>query len=224
MPLLESQESRNKRLFDEVYFALGERLKAMEADSERQAVYGSWLVGAMFTAQGVLGRKGEFKPLKEAWGKGDFKKAVALIEVFTVPMVSRWFRIGNENLSAEKRLESCYIGVSNVLAFLGHHSEHRVKELMNMVIQYNYDEDQGREIRGLVEMNYLFSLSLKACGYPSKSEISGVTFPVDSMADFHQQGGAFDACDPFDPTVLYIYTGEGARIMFQSYKMALGLE
>ena len=93
MPLFESQDSRNKRLINGVWSAVGSRIgQAYPEDrpDERfqQLSHTAWLLGGGVAVAQALG----LDSIKPLWGKGDETKAASLVKVFTLAMISRYSR------------------------------------------------------------------------------------------------------------------------------------
>src|SRR3972149_10119122 len=89
MPLFESQKSRTRRLFLEAATELWQTMLRVAPDPAGYGTHSSWIAGGSATAAVA----GPFvDPLKRFWGKGDQSMATKLIEVFTYPMISRWYR------------------------------------------------------------------------------------------------------------------------------------
>lgn len=132
MPLFESQESKSSRIFNAVAETFLSRL-ANVGLAEDQLIYGAWFTGGATTAQQALNY---CKCLKNAWGKGSEEKALALINVFIVPMICRWYKAKLENGQ-----EIMNDKVSYILALLGNKLGNSILFFTNLGKQFNYESE-----------------------------------------------------------------------------------
>jgi len=109
MTLFQTQKSRSKKLLEGVLAIYVGRMLKTDTEKHEEFMYQVWISGASKTVLSLLSANGT---LKDAWGKGEERKAKALLEVFTLAMMSRWFRaieipflVNQWGYSEEQRLE-----------------------------------------------------------------------------------------------------------------------
>ncbi len=137
MPFLESRKSRTRRVFQE---ALAEALQTLAEVAADHRPESAWVTGGCVTA--ILAVT-DVDPLKRLWGKGNKSMAMALIEVFTYPMISRWYKNIERELQVaeDQRQLARRIAASNISALFGSRSEQLLDDFMKMDSQFNYERD-----------------------------------------------------------------------------------
>ena len=195
MGFFESQKSRNRRIFDGVFTEiLGAIYQAVDKDPESFHLYSSWVSGAKGLAQTLVK---EVDSLKGAWRKGDKEKAIKLCEVCVQPMISIWFRNIEKQLEHPDNEKTEYVkeakrtAMANILNILETKSEEKIRDFINLDIQYKYEED-FRELRektgekgmSLWYASLLMSKLRKAVGFNEFINWDKQTFPVKQESDF----------------------------------------
>lgn len=188
MPLFESRHSKVVRLFN------GARSAAMEAiltwdptpNNSELTMYGAWLSGGSHLAPGLIGAS---ETLGRAWAKGDEQKAMGLLEVSTLAMISRWYRVLDSHLehSEDERKQAREISATNVLKLFGSYSPESLRDFMNLDIQFDFDRQRseervraGTEAGGhsFLEMDLRMWQAAQACGFPMPFDLNNVAFPI----------------------------------------------
>lgn len=220
MPPFESLDRRTQRLLNEEFEALHNLILKLSPDDSERRLATAWLVGGWSAARIALA----IPSLKEAWGKGDRTKAAALIQVFTLAMISWWYREldkTQQRSEGEKRAARV-LAASGVLTLFGDYSEEAVAEFMNMDIQFNWDLDQAEynEQGGRLWLftHFLLSKAVQACQQASRLDLRSVTVPVTRFEDLRAQGGDLDSWNPVETVAFQSAVSKAARIMFDCYK------
>lgn len=180
MSLFESQKSKNKRLFATVASRVSGILSSLVTDEDDRKVYAlttsylAVLAGGEVVAYLVVEN---CACVKKAWGEGNEEKALALIKLFTLDMLSEWYRWLDEKKqpSEDERRQARVMAASNILRLFGDDSENAVEDFLNMDSQFNYERDNNTR---LVTISHL--LLAKACEACGQSCINWgkVVFPV----------------------------------------------
>lgn len=143
MPLFESQASRNDRWFGGVQYAV-HKIIAEEFGGEPEAATPlAWAEGGMHLAKfGVE----HLATLKKAWGKGSLELTHALTTIFTLNMISRWYRAIRGDRPIKDETRAVQIAATNILTLLGQESLGDIVDFMNMHVQFIYECDwvQGK--------------------------------------------------------------------------------
>jgi hypothetical protein len=179
MPIFESQKSRNKRLFETVSLRLYHRFSDLITDESDKEIYLALLAGGTIAANGVA-EACEY--IKRAWGKGDEEKALALIKLFTLYMLSvwcRWVEKGKQYPEHERR-QVRKVAASDILQLFGDNSEKSIKDFLDMDTQYNYELDNNMK---MIKMSFL--VIAKACEACGKNYVNWgrVVFPIKELQD-----------------------------------------
>jgi hypothetical protein len=221
MPLLESRESRNRRLLNEAVAGLLQAMAGLAPEEAAYKTHSSWVCGGSVTAALAVT---DVDALKRLWGKGDERRALALLEVFTYPMISRWYRTRERQLQvapAHKELAR-RIAASNISAVFGSRSEQLVDDFIKMDIQFSYErdwiEDQARSGIPVMEAHLLLSKALQAWGYPSRLDWSRITFPVRDIFQLAEQGQDLDSASLRDIFTINSALLDGETAMYVYYR------
>jgi len=218
MPLFESQEARNKRLFNDEFEALYNLVSQLSPDDSDRRLHAAWLLGGWSAAQIALA----VPSLEKAWGKGDRTKARALMEIFVLAMMSWWYRQldKSQQRSEGERRTARVVAASNILMLFENYSEEAVAEVMNMDIQFNWDLDQNERQAGRLWLfgHFLMSKALEACDQPSRLSLRSLTLPCTRFEDVLAQGGSLDSWNPYEAVALQSAVTEGARNMFHCHE------
>ena len=169
MPLFEGRRARASRIIHRVGRALLEELNQVVADPNDRIYHTAWLGSGTLVA---VAAAAEFESLRKPWARGDDFKALRLIKVFTLPMVSRWYRMHDESVEAsdDVRQLARETSGSNMLALFGQPLDRELIDFMNMDCQYNYEKDwyfnEGKQTGGAItyECCLMISQALIACG------------------------------------------------------------
>ncbi len=231
MPLFESQKSRNKRLFDKWAAEIFRLIARHVSDEYDWRAHLAWLVGGRVAANGLVQ---ESDCVKKPWGKGDETKALALTKVFTLHMISHWYRNIDEQQqhSDDERRQAREVAASSMLRFFNMYlspgdsdaSAKDVKDFMNMDIQFNWDLDKetrtGGSRIGLLIYPLLLAKACEACGQRCV-DWSRVTFPVDSHQQLVDEGAIVNG-RPFSSfeewVILISRVFAGVQGMFRYYR------
>jgi len=192
MPLFESQNSRNRRLFDRVGAELQPELDRYLVEYPWAGVAFASLMGACVVGgiSAAITAVEACTGLKRAWGRGDDRKAWALVEVFTLAMVSRWYRafarhvaqLPQEEREGREPFATLEVFAISVLNLFEDDSPTGLEDFLKLDAQYNYDmdqlEDEGR-VGDCVETKLLLLRALKACGHPSDLDLSRLRLPIE---------------------------------------------
>lgn len=214
MPLFESQKSRNARLFSATLSFLLRRLYDLVNDEDSRKILTSWLIGGSAAATAAVE---VCEPLKKAWGKGDEEKALALIELFTLCMLSQQLR-GTEEMGMvpkDKHRQAFESKALDILCLFGHESESALEGFWKMDIQFSYlveaEDDVGRFINFGV---LLLAKACEACGCPL-IDWSKVSFPVKSLHDdLFKTGAVIGDIEPFiNPLAIQLAFAAGVKAM-----------
>ena len=135
MGLFESQEARTRKMLAGVFDTVVNEQK-WDYDICCALLYGATQLGEALVT--------DIPSLKKAWGKGSKEKATNLSEVCTCPMISMWGRLRVENMKVSKkhRRKGIRTTISSILDVFGTESDERVRDFLNLDIQYNHDMDE----------------------------------------------------------------------------------
>lgn len=185
--LFESQRARNKRILAEASQHLMEKVCEVVEDEYWHHVYCTLLLFASRLANTLVTH---IEPVKNAWGKGSVENAIRLLEVCVQPMVSMWGGSRSrsiyfvtpverrQQLSQKEKRERRENLISNFLNIFGDYSEQKLKEFINMDIQWICEDsfsfleaDQkglhtvvGKHVGARVYATLLISKAREACG------------------------------------------------------------
>jgi hypothetical protein len=219
MPLLESRESRNRRLLNEAVAGLLQAMAGLAPDEAAYKTHSSWVCGGSVTAALAVT---DVDALKRLWGKGDERRALALLEVSTYPMISRWYRNleRQQEVAEDQRQLARRIAATNISNLFGSRSEQLLDDFMKMDRQFSYERDWMEEARPgipLVEAHLLLSRVLLAWGHPSLIDWPKITLPAD-LVDLLEQIGEFDPCPLRDILTLNWALLDGETAMYVYYR------
>jgi hypothetical protein len=196
MPLFESQKSRDKRLFATVASRVSSILSSLVTDEDDRKVYALTTSYLAVLAGGTVAAKQVVEHcicVKKAWGKGDEEKALALIKLFTLVMLSRWYVWLDEKQqpSEDERRQARVMAGSNILRLFGDDSENAIEDFLNMDIQYNYEWDSTARVPMLKMNSLILAKACEACGHPAINW-SRIAFPVKEWQDVVDSGAIID--------------------------------
>ena len=188
--------TKTKRLLSNALSYVGARIDGGAPSRPERMVYDAWLRGGSRVAARLVGSSPD---LKRPWGKGNERKATALVEVFTLAMISRWYRLLDSRLDRpeEERQSARQIAAANVLMIFDDYSDWAIKlavaDFMKMDAQFNYDSElnEGRpaaEERAHQEENLLGLRALWACGAPVELDLATPAFPLTGPEDRNAAG------------------------------------
>lgn len=168
---IEQNETRNEFLLSEAVAAVEERIRVTRPAGYELTMHLAWMRGGCRAASGLLRRS---ETVARAWGEGGDRKAGALVEVFALAMISRWYREldGRRSYPEDERRVAREISVANVLRFCDSYKRTAVRravdDFMRLDLQYNHDADRrvdggaGGDVSE--EENLLGLRALWACG------------------------------------------------------------
>ena len=197
MPLYESKETRTKRLISSMTERLLANLFDVVTGESDQTTHSAWLMGGSAVA---LAGAQHLSSLENAWRRGDEPKASGLIKVFTLHMISQWYRgldrrEGSANVSESVRTMARKIAASNILEVFGERSEREVNDFLNLDAQFRYEWDwahrEGAKTGGVLVYGHclLLSKALIYCGRPGYIDWENREFPVKTAAELLTQPG-----------------------------------
>lgn len=189
MRLLESQEKRTTRLFDNAFKALASGVPQGESawPELRRHEFISWYAGGASAAESAV-RKCE--PLGNAWGRGDEQSAAHLAVVFTMPMILRFYGYSDALRTVEWRYLFAY-SLNNLFELnpgLPLSTEPTGSEYLELAKQFEFDE-HAKRLHYWIEMDYLLSAALALLRRPSEFSMDGVKLPVPDAIEFWRRGG-----------------------------------
>ena len=140
MPLFESQASRDKRIIGQSTGYFANRVAEHVRDGYYRNVYYAWYVGAGCLA-GTLVR--DIECIKNLWGKGDEQKVMPLVQICACPIMSIWFRHAEKPRTIPEKVlfQGKENAIYNILNLADSWSEGNARDITNLDIQYNYEED-----------------------------------------------------------------------------------
>ena len=198
MPLFGKRRS-NPDLFEKILIATSEKIDNIFNEGPQRRMHAAWVLGGSIAASLLI----EYSFMKRAWGRGDENKAIALTEVFTLAMASRWYRglqVQFGWAEVDQR-PARVIAFRNILTLFNHLTEKELRDSINLDIQFNYDSEirdghlkvaQYDATIG-IEEKLLQLKALHAVGDSVRFEITEVEFPVDTMF------GLMGDVSPFPP-------------------------
>ena len=154
-------------------------------------MYGAWMTGGSYLASTLI--EGS-ETLGRAWGKGDEHKAMGVLEVCTLAMISRWYEAIDSHLehSEDERRRGREISATNVLSLFGSYSPEALGVFMNLDIQFDFDSKRTRDnvrlgaeagVHSFLEMELRMWQAAQACGSPMPFDLSNVAFPITSYLE-----------------------------------------
>jgi hypothetical protein len=105
--------------------------------------------------------------VREVWGKGNEEKAQALIKLFTLCMLSTWYRWldEEEQHSEDERRLAREMAASGILRLFGDDSKSAVSDFLNMDTQYNYDwANKTKRTPMFRWSSFVLAKAYEACG------------------------------------------------------------
>jgi hypothetical protein len=143
MGLSESQEARTEKMMAVVFdTVVNEQLSPRVETQWDYDIYCALLYGSTKFGQSLVT---DVPSLRKAWGKGSKKKATNLCEVCTYPMISMWFRrlvVENMKVSEKDKRKGIRTTISSILDAFLTKSDEKVRDFLNLDIQYNHDMDR----------------------------------------------------------------------------------
>lgn len=190
MPLFESRKSKNKQLFKGVFADVLHRFLNQISDEHEKQVYVGLLQGGAVAAELVVNY---CESVKKAWGKGNEEKALALIKLFTLCMLSTWYRWldEREQHTEDERTLAREMAASGILHLFGDDSKNAVADFLNMDGQYNYECDTSSRMPMLKMNGLILAKACEACGQPAINW-SKVTFPVREWQEIVDSGAVIN--------------------------------
>lgn len=191
MGLFQSRQDRTERLLRQALETLLERVSVCsQSDPDWKATneltHSTWLTGGFFAAADAITQS---KALGDAWGKGDAARAPALIEVMTLPMISRWYMMADAQLRPppETARRARAMAAWNVLDVFAQASDHAVADFLDMDAQYKCDCEQIQLGSAKMIIPYesvlVLSRAVEACGGPPAIQWDRRTWPVSSIRE-----------------------------------------
>jgi hypothetical protein len=191
MGLFQSRQDRTECLLRQGLETLLERISVCSQSdpgwkATNELTHSTWLTGGFFAAADTISQS---KAVGDAWGKGDAAKALALIEVVTLPMISRWYMLADTQLSPppETARRARALAAWNVLDLFAHASDQAVAGFLDMDAQYNRDCERIHQgSAGMIipyESVVVLSRAVEACGGPPAVRWDPQTWPVSSIEE-----------------------------------------
>ena len=156
--------------------------RSLSDDQQSQveaAMYGAWITGGAHAMASLLDAS---EILRGAWGSGNDRKAISLLAVCSLAMISRWYRIVDSQmgLSDDERRQAREVSATNMLKFFDSHSPEAIRDFMNLDVQFNFDRDRQQHH---YELDIRMRQAEQACDAQVNLDLGGVTFPITSYAD-----------------------------------------
>jgi hypothetical protein len=223
MPLFGSRTPNKDQLFESWAKVVFRGIQARAPLPELADRQTDWWSAGIITAKAATGT---LPSLERAWDKGSKEKAAGLALLFTLPMVPRFYRwtARTRAKSADDRLKLRNNGIRSVAMYempLLKRDE-MVDDYIKLGIQFEYSEDHrettGETRAAHLEGLFLLSRALTLCGAHSVFDIGRVVFPVNSQAEFVDQGGRFDPLLDSEAFAVEAIVNEGAVAMLQKDK------
>ncbi len=188
--------TKTERLLSKALSYVGARVDGAAPSRPERAVYDAWLRGGSRVAARLIGSSPD---LKRPWGKGNERKATALVEVFALAMISRWYRLLDSRLDRpeEERQSARQVAAANILMIFDDYSDWAIKlavaDFMKLDTQFNYDFELNEgsmltEDRAHQEENLLGLRALWACGVPVELDLVTPVFPLAGPEDRNAAG------------------------------------
>ncbi len=222
MPLFGSQRKRNERLFTDAFGLLEGSISQLDWDAPHKDLYVAWFSGGSLAANHAVD---ESSVLKSRWGKGDKRLALHLTQVFTMPMVPRFFRWNPSSKPVEpaRRYDLIQTSLENILQISPDYPlppEETVGQYLRVVRQFDFEDETPGAAGNLahsLEMDYILSRALVVLGYPTNYSMASVKLPVDSLMEFMHQGGVpTEFQDPMTYTAVFDAVHLGAAVVAQT--------
>jgi len=216
MGLSESQEARTKKMLAEVFdTVVNEQLSHRVETKWDYDIYCALLYGATKLGESLVT---DVPSLRKAWRKGSREKATNLCEVCTYPMISMWGRFGVENMKVPEKdkRKGIRTTISSILDVFGTESDEKVRDFLNLDIQYNHDMDEydSKQV-SMPLMKYATLLVSKlngALGLRDLVDWENKAFPVEDFEDI----GYYP--DPREVLHIGLLIHGGRVSMFEAFK------
>ena len=194
MAIFGSQRKRNKRLFNDAFELMAHCIVDQDWEPKQKNMHLAWISGGSAGANHALDN---CEDIKRLWKKGDGHLAVKLSQVFTMPVVVRFFRFESKMAESDKqrRRELIENGINNVLRIVEEAPlppEETSAEYIRVQRQYEFDMDmfeRGQVPYQFIEMYYVLSRALVVLGDRSDFSLGSVALPVNDLEEFLAQGG-----------------------------------
>lgn len=231
MAFWESQSKRNEKRVDEAMLYFYRRSARLCSDSARRTIVQAWFTGAAALSRSMV----DSTLLRSLWGKGDVRKAVGLATVCAVPMVSIWFRQGNEfpSPNAHSRETQRVEAAKEALEVAGSYSESSKTFFLNMASQYDYELDlyEAGEVQGIAGLHFsvlLLAAVRSVWDAPEVFDWRRQAFPVKNRNDYAlvsnaalgELMGAAKGQDVNDFLIMPLSILDAANGMFEWYRLA----
>jgi len=217
MPLSESENSRIHQLFEAAFMQLNERLHELVPDEDDRRFYTALLAGGKVAASAVVSR---CEGVNKAWGDGNEEKALALIRLFTLSMLSQCYRWLDEveHHRREELNTARKVAASNILQLFGDDSDNAITDFLNIDIQYNYDLKHKRHLIHIGSI--LLAKACEACGHKC-IDWDRVSFPVKELESLTRAGVIIDP-EPirsaYDIKALWLSHAAGVQAMVKYHE------
>jgi hypothetical protein len=191
MPIFESREQRTKRLFAVVTIPLMVKAHDRYGQMLQDIPVDAWISAGSIMAQTLVTQvvKRE-RPLGKAWGRGDDAKALRLLRLFALAMVSRYYSFldsADANRTEDDKVAVRRSAAESIAEICGEDPAYTVPDFLNVDRQFRCDEHQRKAYQSgsglsLYEKSLLFDLALEICGYATGLNLRTTKFPLESYA------------------------------------------
>lgn len=178
MPIFESRQNRNERIFREVRGLALVSIRAYVLDTKFMEIFEELVAAGSISANFAVDTCDYLKPV---WGKGNEGKAKALTEIFTLSTASLWCRRwGVKDVAS---LASSIIMIINHTPTVPHF---KLKHFLDMDAQFNYAQEH-RDDEVLIYWTLLALDAYQACG-KTAVDWSRLAFPVKALSQLLESG------------------------------------
>lgn len=194
MPLFESQQHRDTRLFKHAYETLAVRAHESEWSEMRKDEYIAWFAGGSSAAEFAVTN---CEPLRRVWTRGDERKSTHLTVLFTMPVILRFYSYlpASRELGVVERMNlftDVLTGLLSIERDLPFSPQQTLDEYLELAKQFEFEMaalERGSTPYFFIEMDYLLSRALIVLGQPTPFSLGAVVFPVPDRGEFLNQGG-----------------------------------
>lgn len=213
-----TRESSSTQIVDAVYEALVNRLYALTTDPDMKKEIGVLLSGGWAVAGHIIDN---CNLIKKLWGKGNRKKALALVKLFTLHMISHRFRWieEKERYTEDEKRQARELAANIILTIFEDESEGAVKDFMDMDMQFNYDLDVKKST--WLGNALLLARACEACGQRCV-DWNKVTFPATTQAQLLEANAIFTLPMPGDVLEMKVSILHGIGTMREMFEKLTG--
>ena len=188
MPPAELEELENHPLFQAVFSETSSKISGITEDEGNRHFITSLLTGGYISANALINL---CDGVKESWKDGDEAKALALIRLTTLLMLSQTFRWLESQDDAKDEAPTINLtAVSNILSLFGDNSEEAIRDFFIMDTQFKHETDNESTFTHFKV--YLLAKAIEACGHKCM-DWEKVSFPIKSLEPITSSGAFLDS-------------------------------